>query len=84
MEKMKTWFSRKKSKNESRYEEEKREFEMAIGNPYILIRVEMPKGFEEYRKDFLELEKEQRFKEEVEDLVKKWLEYKRRGASSQS
>ncbi len=84
MEKIKTWFSRKKCKNESRYEEEKREFEMAIGKPFILIRVEMPKGFEEYRKDFLELENDQQFKEEVEDLVKKRLEYKRRGVSSQS
>jgi hypothetical protein len=82
LEKIKTWFGRKKSKNEKKYEDEKREFEMAIGNPYILVKVEMPKGFEECRKDFLDLEDNPEFKEEVKDLIKKRLEYKRRGIDS--
>jgi hypothetical protein len=77
--KIKKWFGSRKLKRERTYEEEKREFEMAMGKPFIIIRVEMPDGFEESRAQFLRLEKDERFLEEVKDLVKKRLTYERQG-----
>ena len=75
--KIKKWFGSRKLKRERTYEEEKREFEMAMGKPFISIRVEMPDGFEELRAQFLSLEKDERFLEEVKNLVKKRLTYER-------
>jgi hypothetical protein len=77
--KIKKWFGSRKLKRERTYEEEKREFEMALGKPFITIRIEMPDGFEELRAQFLSLEKNERFLEEVKDLVKKRLTYERQG-----
>jgi len=77
--KIKKWFGSRKLKRERTYEEEKREFEMAVGTPFINIRVEMPDGFEELRAQFLSLEKDERFLEEVKNLVKKRLTYERQG-----
>jgi len=77
--KIKKWFGSRKLKRERTYEEEKREFEMAIGKPFINIRIEMPDGFEELRTQFLSLEKDERFLEEVKNLVKKRLTYERQG-----
>ena len=77
--KIKKWFGSRKLKRERTYEEEKREFEMALGKPFISIRVEMPDGFEELRAQFVSLEKNERFLEEVKDLVKKRLTYERQG-----
>lgn len=79
MAKIKKWFGSRKLKRERTYEEEKREFEMAIGKPFINIRIEMPDGFEELRSQFLSLEKDERFLEEVKNLVKKRLTYERQG-----
>ena len=79
MAKIKKWFGSRKLKRERTYEEEKREFEMAIGKPFINIRIEMPDGFEELRTQFLSLEKDERFLEEVKNLVKKRLTYERQG-----
>ncbi|MBE0520522.1 hypothetical protein IBX35_05730 [Candidatus Bathyarchaeota archaeon] len=79
MAKIKKWFGSRKLKRERTYEEEKREFEMAVGTPFINIRVEMPDGFEELRAQFLSLEKDERFLEEVKNLVKKRLTYERQG-----
>lgn len=79
MAKIKKWFGSRKLKRERTYEEEKREFEMAMGKPFIKIRVEMPDGFEELRAQFLGLEKDERFLEEVKNLVKKRLTYERQG-----
>ena len=79
MAKIKKWFRSRKLKRERTYEEEKREFEMAMGKPFINIRVEMPDGFEELRAQFLSLEKDERFLEEVKNLVKKRLTYERQG-----
>ena len=79
--KIKKWFGSKKLKRERTYEEEKREFEMAMGKPFINIRIEMPEGFKELRAQFLGLEKDERFLEEVEDLVKKRLTYKKHGST---
>ena len=53
------------------YEEEKREFEMAIGKPFIILKIELPNGFEDQRNIFLDLENNQEFLEEVKDLAKK-------------
>ena len=79
MAKIKKWIRSKKPTQEKRYEEEKREFEMAMGKPFIAIRIEIPEGFEELRPQFLELEEDEQFLEEVKDLIKKRLEYDRRG-----
>jgi hypothetical protein len=81
--KIKKWFGSRKLKRERTYEEEKREFEMAMGKPFINIRVEMPDGFEELRSQFLSLEKDERFLEEVKDLVKKRLTYEKHGLKPQ-
>ncbi len=75
--KIKKWFGSRKLKRERTYEEEKREFEMAMGKPFINIRIEMPGGFEELRAQFLNLQKDERFLEEVKDLVKKRLTYEK-------
>jgi hypothetical protein len=40
----------------------------------------MPEGFEELRAQFLGLEKDDRFLEEVKDLVKKRLTYEKHGS----
>lgn len=70
---VKKWLESRRVKSESEYEEEKREFEMAMGKPFITIKVEIPTGFEDLRAQFLSLEKDEQFHEEVKDLVKKRL-----------
>ncbi|RLI16411.1 hypothetical protein DRO41_01855 [Candidatus Bathyarchaeota archaeon] len=77
--KIKEWFGSRKSKSKKRYEEEKREFEMAMGKPFIIIKIEIPKGFEDQRAQFLNLEKDEDFLEEIRDLIKKRLTYEKRG-----
>jgi len=76
MWKIKKWFERK-SASKKEYEEEKREFEMAIGKPFITLKIELPEGFEDQRKPFLNLESNGDFLDEVKDLVKKNLLCKR-------
>ena len=70
---VKKWLESRKTKSESEYDETKREFEMAIGKPFIIIKVEIPTEFENLHNQFLKLEKDQQFLEEVKDLVKKRL-----------
>ena len=77
--KIKKWFESRKPKREKRYEEEKREFEMAMGKPFINIKIEMPDGFADLRSRFLDLEKDEQFLEEVGDLIKKRLAYEKHG-----
>ncbi len=79
MAKVKKWIKSRTKKPESEYEEAKREFEMAIGRPFINIRIAIPKGFEDSRAQFLSLETDKDFLMEVEDLVKKRLVYEKRG-----
>jgi len=67
------WIASRERKPESEYEEAKRKFEMAIGKPVINIRVEIPVGFEEFSSEFLKLENDYQFHEEVKDLVRKRL-----------
>ena len=76
MWKIRKWFERK-SVSKKEYEEEKREFEMAIGRPFIIFKIELPKGFEDQRNPFLKLESDGEFLDEVKDLIKKNLLLKR-------
>ena len=76
MWKIRKWFE-KKSVSKKEYDEEKREFEMAIGRPFIILKIELPEGFEDQRKPFLNLEGDREFIDEVKDLVKKNLLCKR-------
>jgi hypothetical protein len=43
MWKIRKWFERK-SVSKKEYEAEKREFEMAIGKPFITLKIELPEG----------------------------------------
>ena len=83
MWKIRKWFERK-SVSKKEYEEEKREFEMAIGKPFISLKVELPEGFDDQRKPFLKLESDEEFLDEVKDLVKKNLLCKRETAETPS
>ena len=60
------------------YAKEKRQFQMAIGKPFITLRIELPKGFEDTKECFMDLQENQEFYEEVLDLVKKNLIYRSR------
>ena len=70
---VKKWLLSRKRKPESEYEEAKRKFEMVIGKPFITLKLEIPIGFEELSNEFLKLEKDDQFHEEVKDLIKKRL-----------
>jgi len=77
MWKIRKWFE-KKTVSKQEYDEEKREFEMAIGKPFITLKVELPEGFEDQREEFMNLEKNSEFIDQIEDLVKKNLLYSRK------
>jgi len=70
---VKKWIESREKAPESDYEEAKRKFEMAMGQPYITLKVEMPVGFEGFNSEFLKLENDSQFHDEVRDLVKKRL-----------
>ena len=76
MWKIRKWFERK-SVSKKEYEAEKREFEMAIGKPFITLKIELPEGFEDQRKSFLNLENDAEFRDQIKDLIKKNLLFKR-------
>jgi len=82
MSKIKKWLERK-TVPKKEYDDEKREFEMAIGKPFITLKIELPTGFEDQRSAFLNLENNAEFLEEVEDLAKKNLICQKRQASSE-
>jgi hypothetical protein len=67
------WILSRNRKPEAEYEEAKRKFEMVIGKPFITVKLEIPEGFEELSNEFLKLEKDEQFHEEVGDLIKKRL-----------
>ncbi|MBN1357655.1 hypothetical protein JW988_02695 [Candidatus Bathyarchaeota archaeon] len=81
MWKIRKWFERK-SVSKKEYEEEKREFEMAIGKPFINLKIELPEGFEDQRTPFLKLEYDEEFLDEIKDLIKKNLLFKRENAEA--
>ena len=70
---VKKWILSRKRKPEPEYEEAKRKFEMVIGKPFITLKLEIPDGFEKQFNEFLKLEKDDQFHEEVRDLIKKRL-----------
>lgn len=76
MWKIRKWFERK-SVSKKEYEAEKREFEMAIGKPFITLKIELPEGFEDQRNAFLKLESDGEFLDEVKDFIRKNLLCKR-------
>jgi len=78
MEKIKEWMKSRGKKPEARYEEDKEEFEKAMGKCCIDLKVEMPEGFDDLKREFLNLETDENFHGEVEDLVKKRLILERR------
>jgi len=80
---VKKWLESRKIKSESEYDEAKRKFEMAMGKPSITIKVEIPTGFEDLHNQFLSLEKDEQFHEEVKDLVKKRLTLEKRRRKSE-
>ena len=71
---------KRKSKSLSQYEESKEAFERVIGTPTIEIKIELPKGCEKYKKEFCELEKDEKFINEIkvntENVVIKYLKEK--------
>lgn len=70
---VKKWLLSRKRKPETEYEEAKRKFEMAIGRPFITVKIEIPDGFEEQSSEFLRLENDDQFNDEIRDLIKKRL-----------
>ena len=57
---------------------------MAIGKPFITVKVGIPEGFEDFRTEFLCLEKDEQFQEEIKDLVKKRLIFEKRYGKPES
>jgi len=84
IKKIKEWLRSRKMKSEEKYEETKKEFEMAMGKPFITIKIELPNGFDDLRAHFLSLEKDEQFLDEVRDLIKKRLVHERRGVKQPS
>ena len=78
MTEVKKWIESRKRKPEAAYDKAKKDFEMALGKPFIEIKVELPEGFEDLRNQFLRLEEDEQFREEVRDLIKKRLTRERR------
>ena len=70
---VKKWIESRDKTPETEYEEAKRKFEMAMGKPFITLSLEIPTGFEGFSNQFLKLEKDYQFHEEVKDLIKKRL-----------
>jgi len=52
MWKVKKWFE-EKTASKKEYEQEKREFIMAIGKPFITLKIGLPNGFDDQRYAFL-------------------------------
>ncbi|MCW4053178.1 MAG: hypothetical protein NWE78_08235 [Candidatus Bathyarchaeota archaeon] len=85
MAKVKKWIESRKAEHEpEEYVKTKQEFTMAIGKPFITIKVEIPEGFENFHTEFLHLEKDTLFQAEVADLVRKRLIYETRYGKPES
>ncbi len=76
MWKVKKWFE-EKTASKKEYEQEKREFIMAIGKPFITLKIELPNGFDDQRYAFLKLEEDCEFIDEIKEHVKKNLLHKK-------
>ena len=70
MWKVKKWFE-EQTASKKEYEQEKRDFIMAIGKPFITLKIELPNGFDDQRHAFLKLEDDCEFIDEIKEHVKK-------------
>lgn len=70
---VKKWIENREVKPETEYEEAKRQFEMAMGKPFITLQIEIPPGFDDFHAEFRNLENDTQFHDEIKDLVKKRL-----------
>jgi len=52
---------KRKKQSMERYKEERDAFEKVMGTPKINVSVELPKGYEAQREEFLDLQKEESF-----------------------
>jgi len=77
LKKIKKFFKLRK-KSEEEYEKAKEEFEKALGKPTIHFKVEIPKGYEDMIPEFMELEKDEKFKGKIEKLVERTLKKERK------
>jgi len=77
LEKIKKFFKLRK-KSEEEYEKAKEEFEKALGKPTIHFKVEIPEGYEDMVPEFMELEKDEKFKDKIEKLVERTLKKERK------
>ena len=68
---------KRKKRAMERYKEERDTFEKVMGTPKINVSIELPKGYEAQREEFLELEKEESFLKDADRalgrIVKKHL-----------
>lgn len=78
MSKLKKWLESKAKKPTARYDETKKEFEKIIGKAYITITVELPESLDEFKTEFLSLEKDEKFLEAVKKLVERHLKEEQR------
>ena len=78
MSKVKKWLESKAKEPAARYDETKKEFEKIIGKPCIIITVELPESLDEFRTEFLSLEKDEKFLETVKKLVELHLKEEQR------
>jgi hypothetical protein len=63
----------KKSGRIEDYEEEKEVFEKTLHRPYIVLKIELPEGYEEMREEFIKLEKDGAFLLLIKEFVEKTL-----------
>ena len=73
---------KREKRSMERYKEERETFEKVMGTPKINVSVELPKGYEDRREDFLDLEKEKSFLKDANRalgrVVKKHLKMKKK------
>jgi len=72
---------KEKMKSMDKYDENREKFKEIMGKPEIKISVELPEGYENRKKEFLELQKEEAFLKDVSKsigrIVKKHLKKKK-------
>jgi len=78
---------KRKKQSMERYKEERDAFEKVMGTPKINVSVELPKGYEAQREEFLDLETEESFLKDADKaldrIVKKHLKKAREQAEKE-
>jgi len=78
---------KQKKQSMERYREERDAFEKVMGTPKINVSVELPKGYEAQREEFLDLEKEESFLKDADKslgrIVKKHLKKAKKQAEKE-